>query len=159
MRRKFLRQNRDIARDNSNKSLRIRSLENEVSRLLAENLGYREQVAHFENEIGASKNRRIIDHVNTTKSKLEVKLEEMMALVQDMKHVPATRRRVSTEPKRAEARSPGSKARRNMALMSEDLAEQEGRLAPILEHKLYPRRTFEYVLQHDCVKKLGLTQT
>lgn len=145
VRRKFLRQNRDIARDNSAKSLRIRNLENEVSRLLAENLRFREQIAHLENEVSVSKNRRIIDHINLTKSNLELKLVEMMTLVQEMKHVPATKRRSSFEPRKVETRSPGSKAQRNMAIMSEALADQEGRLPPILENKHYPRKTLEYV--------------
>lgn len=144
MRRKFLRQNRDIARENSVKSLRIRSLENEVSRLLAENLGFREQIAQLENEMSASKNRRIIDHVNVTKAKLEKKMVEMAALISEIKHVPASRRRVSTEPRQATAvRSPSQKLQREIYTMNEAIALQEGRLPPILEAKQYPRRTLE----------------
>ena len=46
-----MRQNREIARINSNQSVRIRSLENECARLLSENLELRSQVLRLEKEL------------------------------------------------------------------------------------------------------------
>src|ERR1700754_881805 len=43
VKRRFIRQNREIARVNSIQSQRIRNLETEISRLVAENISLREQ--------------------------------------------------------------------------------------------------------------------
>ena len=50
MKRRFIRQNREIARVNSTQSLRIRNLEAEISRLLAENIALREQAINSAQE-------------------------------------------------------------------------------------------------------------
>ncbi len=76
MRRKFLRHNRDIARVNSNQSLRIRALENECARLLSENLDLRGQVMRLEKDLEDNSTQRIADHALEIKAKLEAQLIE-----------------------------------------------------------------------------------
>lgn len=51
LKRRFVRQNREIARVNSIQSLRIRTLESDVSNLLAENVSLREQVIMLSQEL------------------------------------------------------------------------------------------------------------
>jgi hypothetical protein len=141
-----MRQNRDIARANSTQSLRIRSLENETSRLLAENLGLREQILRLQSELENGKAQRIADNARATKSQLEEKLLELGALINSLgdeqvrkENSPQIGKVARTSPDR----SPNQRDWRNMCTLSEAVAAQEGRLPPILENKLYPRRTLE----------------
>ena len=142
-----MRQNRDIARANSTQSLRIRNLENETSRLLAENLGLRGQILQLQGELENGKAKRLADHTGEVKLQLEAKLLEIGAILSGLGEASSSRRRsrlsgriVRTSP----ATSPNHKNWRNMCTLSEAVAGQEGRLPPILENKTYPRRTLEY---------------
>lgn len=142
-----MRQNRDIARANSTQSLRIRSLENETSRLLAENLGLRGEIAHLQNELEHGKAKRIAEHTGIVKSQLEAKLLELGALLSGLGHGASPKRKSrdgghSTGP--SPVTSPDQKKWKNMCTLSEAVAGQDGRLPPIVENKLYPRRTLEY---------------
>ncbi|CAI4218132.1 unnamed protein product [Parascedosporium putredinis] len=76
LRRKLLRQNRDLARVNSTQSLKIRHLENECARMLSENLELRGQILQLEKEVENSKAQRIADHALEIKMKLEEQLAE-----------------------------------------------------------------------------------
>ncbi|KAK7753538.1 hypothetical protein SLS62_004396 [Diatrype stigma] len=83
LRRKFLRQNRDIARINSTQSLRIRSLENECARMLSENLDLRGQILRLETELQDNRAQRVADHALAIKEKMEAQLldrEEILAI-------------------------------------------------------------------------------
>ncbi|KAG9243826.1 hypothetical protein BJ878DRAFT_102768 [Calycina marina] len=142
LKRKFMRQNRDIARANSTQSMRIRNLENETSRLLADNLGLREQILRLQLEIDDGKSRRIADNTKIIKSQLEEKMLEISALINDLSWAPTPERRKSRSGKlcRSSAASPDQ---RKWKLMSEEAAAQEGRLPPILENKSFPRKTLE----------------
>ena len=148
VRRKFMRQNRDIARANSAQSLRIRNLENETSRLLAENLGLREQIIRLQNELENGKAQRIADNTDTIKSQLEVKLLEIGALITGLGDGTVIKKKSLQEGKITRAspsKSPDQRSWKNMCTLSEAVAGQEGRLPPILEHKSYPRKTLESV--------------
>jgi hypothetical protein len=143
-----MRQNRDIARANSTQSLRIRNLENEVSRLLAENLGLNEQIIRLHNELENGKAQRIVEHADAVKSQLEAKLLEIGALITGLGYEPPRKKRSPQAGKTTKASpstSPDQKNWKNMCTLSEAVAGQEGRLPPILENKSYPRRTLEYV--------------
>ncbi|TVY82247.1 Shugoshin, partial [Lachnellula suecica] len=146
LKRKFMRQNRDIARANSTQSLRIRNLENETSRLLADNLGLREQIIRLQNELDNGQAQRIRDHTNDVKSQLEAKLQEIGTLITDLGHEP-TRKRKSAQGgqiiRASPSTSPDQRNWKNMCTLSEAMAGQEGRLPPIMENKSYPRRTLE----------------
>jgi hypothetical protein len=143
-----MRQNRDIARANSAQSLRIRNLENETSRLLADNLGLREEIVQLRNELDNGKAQRIADNAGVIKTQLEAKLLEIGALITSLGDGPAPKKRSPREGKVVAAspsQSPNQRDWKNMCTLSEAVAGQEGRLPPIMENKSYPRRTLEYV--------------
>jgi hypothetical protein len=146
-----MRQNRDIARANSAQSLRIRNLENETSRLLAENLGLREQILQLQNDKYNGKAQRIVEDTGFIKTELEAKLLEISALIRGLgdgstpkRKSPREMRATRTSP----TKSPSQQKNKNICTLSEAVAGQEGRLPPILENKSYPRRTLESVEFH-----------
>ncbi|CAK7232627.1 hypothetical protein SCUCBS95973_008322 [Sporothrix curviconia] len=150
LRRKFLRQNRDIARVNSNQSLRIRGLENECARLLSENLELRGQVLRLEKELEDDKSQRVADHALQIKQKMEAQLVELGSLLASFGVEPPTKRLSPTAARRtdkpvrlslsSETRSPQRKPPALSPSEAESLAVQEGRLPPIFEHKPFPRQ-------------------
>ncbi|KAL8944871.1 MAG: hypothetical protein Q9216_000161 [Gyalolechia sp. 2 TL-2023] len=145
LKRRFVRQNREIARVNSTQSLRIRNLENEVSRLLSENLTLREQIIKLQSEID---NNVGANSINQVKRSLETKLAELGGLVQQLGNL-----QQSTEDRRAVRRrsgvknsptaSPGQKNGKNAINISGVTGGADGRLPPIVEGKYYPRRTLD----------------
>ena len=148
VKRKFMRQNRDIARANSAQSLRIRNLENETSRLLAENLGLRGQILQLQGELENGRSQRIAQHTGVVKSQLEAKLLEIGALLSALGEAPSPERKSRQSGKvsrTSPATSPDQKNWKNICSLSEAVAGQEGRLPAILENKSYPRRTLEYI--------------
>lgn len=146
MRRKFLRQNRDIARVNSTQSLRIRGLENECARLLSENLELRGQVLRLEKELQDNAAQRVADHALEVKAKMETQLAELSSLLASLGEPPSNRRpseeRKYAQPRPSVHRSPPLRRARQEA-DQELLAEQEGRLPPIYENKAYARATMK----------------
>jgi DNA-binding protein H-NS len=151
-----MRQNRDIARANSTQSLRIRNLENETSRLLAENLGLREQILRLQTELENRRAQRVADHTGIVKSQLEAKLLEISALVNDLGDESAPKKKSPRAGKITRASpnsSPDQRNWKNMCTLSEAVGGQEGRLPPILENKLYPRRTLEYFQLHPILEE------
>lgn len=154
MRRKFLRQNRDIARVNSAQSLRIRSLESECGRLLSENLTLSGRILELEKALEESSGaHRIADHALEIKAKMEAQLIEWGAMVQTLGVEPAAKRHASTSPggtkiarsRKDSTRSPAAKRRPRDSRSAEDAARlEEGRLPAIHENKTYPRRTMRY---------------
>ncbi|RYP48771.1 hypothetical protein DL769_011165 [Monosporascus sp. CRB-8-3] len=145
LRRRFLRQNRDIARINSTQSLRIRSLENECARMLSENLELRGHILRLETELQDSRAQRIADHALEIKEKMEAQLVEWGAMLAGLGHEPITRSRSPRVAKKARTRSSLGRAscqwKRRDSIDLEALALQEGRLPPIWETKSYPRET------------------
>ncbi|OBT85513.1 hypothetical protein VE02_05355 [Pseudogymnoascus sp. 03VT05] len=138
LRRKYIRQNKDIARVNSIQAVRIRNLETEVSRLLAENLDLRGQIITQETQPNRSRN--FISHVDDVKLELDSKLRDIAALVAKLDRPVKEPRRSSASTKLPTAKRRNSGERMQMM---DALAEQEGRLPPIVENKHYPRRTLE----------------
>lgn len=148
MKRRFLRQNREIARTNSAQSVLIRDLESEVASLLSENLSLREEIISLNQQVerlDAAKG--LHDGVYDVKAKLDAKLGELNSLVADLGTLPCkyqeaedakpkqssdTKRRASTPHMRRRAGSFGSHG----------FADEE-RLPTILENKSYPRQTLE----------------
>src|SRR5687768_17521629 len=76
VRRKLLRQNRDLAKSNNIRALRIRELENECSLMLSENLELRGRILELETQVEDNEARRIADHALSIKEKLEAQLTE-----------------------------------------------------------------------------------
>ena len=87
VKRRFVRQNREIARVNSIQSLRIRSLESEVSHLLSENVSLREQSISLSQELYEAA-KMLKDGVGDIKAKLDSKLAELNSLVTDLGALP-----------------------------------------------------------------------
>ncbi|KAI3399203.1 hypothetical protein diail_7572 [Diaporthe ilicicola] len=154
LRKKFLRQNRDIARVNSAQSLRIRSLEGECGRLLSDNLTLNGRILELERDLDECRRaQRIADHALEIKVKMEAQLAEWGAMLGGLgverpakRHAPsspggttATRRRISV------SRNPAARQRPRDSRSSADLAAvHEGKLPPIQENTTYPRRTMNH---------------
>ncbi|KAJ5740931.1 hypothetical protein N7493_000803 [Penicillium malachiteum] len=138
LKRRFVRQNREIARVNSMQSLRIRSLESEVSHLLAENVSLRQEVINLTQEterLAAAKT--LHSGIYDIKSRLDTKLAELNDLASELGMLPRKATKLDKpdheRPKVAESRP------QPMDLEGMD----DGRLPAILEDKYYPRRTLE----------------
>ncbi|KAF2740705.1 hypothetical protein EJ04DRAFT_163462 [Polyplosphaeria fusca] len=139
VKRRFLRQNRELAKTNSQQSSRIRSLETEVSRLLAENLSLREQVLQLQNALETHTSRPSFENVDSVKDRLESKIQELGALVAELGQL----KKSAAEPPcksqtAATRRSPGERQWRSGL----GLREVESAMLPtIVEDKHFPRRT------------------
>ncbi|CAN8103544.1 unnamed protein product [Discula destructiva] len=154
LRRKFLRQNRDIARVNSHQSMRIRSLESECGRLLSDNLTLNGRILELEKLLEDSRGaQRIADHALEIKTRMEAQLMEWGAMVQGLGVEPAAKRQAIGSPgarRTSQMRlgggtSPAAKRRPRDSRSAEMAAAQEGgRLPPIHENKTYPRRTMSH---------------
>lgn len=169
VRRKFLRQNRDLARINSNQSLRIRGLENECARLLSENLDLRGQVLRLEKELEDDTSQRVADHALQIKQKMEAQLVELGSLLAGFGVEPPAKRQTPAAPRLADrparlSLSSGTATppkRKVPPVLSpteaESLAAQEGRLPPIYENKTFPRQTLRCVAnagRRSCWNKM-----
>lgn len=154
VRRKFLRQNRDIARVNSAQSLRIRSLESECGRLLSDNLTLNGRILELERELDECREaQRIADHALDIKAKMEAQLVEWSAMLGGLgversakRHAPSSPGGTTVARRRASInRSPAARQRPRDSRSSADIAaSQEGKLPPIQENTTYPRRTMKY---------------
>jgi hypothetical protein len=112
-----------------------------VSRLLAENLGFREQILRLQTEAECSKTQQVVDHMSRIKADLEVKLSELGALVTTLGEAPSKKKQL---PKRkCQIASPTQKNWERLRSQNESADGQDGRLPPIVENKSYPRRTLE----------------
>lgn len=148
VRRKFLRQNRDIARINSTQSLRIRSLENECARMLSENLDLRGQVLRLEAELQEDRSRRIAEHALEIKEKMEAQLVEWGTMLASLGNEPMPKNRSPRASKKARleptsGRLSSPRYRRRNTEELESAAQQEGRLAPLWENRSCPRETLK----------------
>lgn len=146
VKRRFVRQNREIARVNSIQSLRIRSLEAEVSHLLAENVSLREKVITLNQEIERFDAARLLHNgVNEVKTKLESKLLELNSLVADLGALPRKFHRSSdlSEGTAFEKPTMTSKSVDGPMNIERNSIIDGGKLPVILEDKYYPRQTLE----------------
>ncbi|CAN9257743.1 unnamed protein product [Alternaria alternata] len=138
LKRRFLRQNRELAKTNSIQSIRIRSLETDCSRLLAENLALREQVLNLHNTI---ESRPALDQIDVVKTQLEAKLSELGSLVAGLSQSrgghekDAGRRKSQITAKRKS----GEERQWRSGLGLQEV--ENGMLPTITEDKYYPRRT------------------
>ncbi|ETI19516.1 hypothetical protein G647_09350 [Cladophialophora carrionii CBS 160.54] len=153
LKRRFIRQNREIARVNSTQSQRIRNLETEISRLVADNISLREQAIAAQAEAerwraASSINNEIFD----LRDRLQKKMEEVGELVGEMGRIPEKVARKGRRKSRLtnvgqRLSSATEEEWRNRLSMREATAAEgelnDGRLPAIREDKLYPRRTLE----------------
>lgn len=130
-------------RTNSQQSIRIRSLENDCSRLLSDNLSLREQVLQLQNTLESQQLRPSFENIDAVKAKLEAKMMELGGLVAELgnmkKEDPRPRCRSQLAATR---RSPDERQWRSGL----GLQEVENQMLPtITEDKHYPRHTMGYV--------------
>ena len=134
---------------NSTQSVRIRNLESEITRLLSENITFREQNIKLQYEIDKYPTHGTWNDTGAIRSKLEAKLAELRDLVKDlgMAHsnlsVGQTSRRRSTQQS-SPKRSPDQRNWKNALSLSEVTSVSDlSRLPPIFEDKYFPGRTLE----------------
>ncbi|MCJ1243490.1 hypothetical protein MMC30_000687 [Trapelia coarctata] len=148
LKRRFVRQNREIARANSTQSIRIRNLEAETSRLLSENLFLRQRIINLQNELDDRPGKALLEEVGSIKDKMEIKLAELDGLVFDLGRAQKSGIAASSPSRRhsrrrSTKRSPDQRNWRNPLTLSEATGGQDGRLPPIVEDKYFPRRTLD----------------
>ncbi|KAF7714720.1 Uncharacterized protein PECH_007049 [Penicillium ucsense] len=159
LKRRFVRQNRDIVRVNSMQSLRIRSLESEVSHLLAENVTLREQIINLTQEIERYESaKKLNEGIYAIKARLDRKLAEMNALTSELGMLPRRVGRLpesksENEPDRSKGTAAETRPRAADADADANVADEDGRLPPIVEDKYYPRKTLEQQEIHELVHK------
>ena len=148
VKRRFIRQNREIAQINSIQSLRIRGLEAEASSLLTENVSLREQVISLSREIDRLEAAKAFQlGVHDIKTRLDAKLAELSSLVTDLGALP--RKFQKSYDERSKPANPPEPLRRSSDLRhrktnaESQLSDYDGRLPVILEDKYYPRETLE----------------
>ncbi|KAB5585908.1 hypothetical protein GE09DRAFT_1072490 [Coniochaeta sp. 2T2.1] len=149
LRRKFQRQNRDLARINSNQSLRIRELEAKQAEILSENFELRSHIFQLEKEIENGNAHRVADHALDLKAQLEAQLGIFQSLIEGLgtepprkrlSHHSAYTKRITKQYKpRLETQELVQKIREERAAEAAAAAQQESRLAAVPEHKSYPR--------------------
>ncbi|KAH7389304.1 hypothetical protein DE146DRAFT_758614 [Phaeosphaeria sp. MPI-PUGE-AT-0046c] len=138
VKRRFLRQNRELAKTNSQQSIRIRSLENDCSRLLAENLSLREHVLHLQHTLESQQLRPSFENIDAVKAKLEAKMMELGGLVAELGDMKKQDSRPRCRSQLATRKSPDERQWRSGL----GLQEVENQMLPtITEDKHYPRRT------------------
>ncbi|PTB40042.1 uncharacterized protein TrAFT101_004913 [Trichoderma asperellum] len=142
LRKKMLRQNRELAKTNNIRALRIRELENECACMLSENLELRSRILELEKQVEDNEAQRIADHAMAIKARLESQLTEWGSLIAELgleppakRHSPMIRRR----PKQTMGFSASrpSPSQRRLREIAKDIEE----LGHIAENKSYPRRS------------------
>ncbi|KEF57708.1 uncharacterized protein A1O9_05626 [Exophiala aquamarina CBS 119918] len=152
VKRRFIRQNREIARVNSNQSQRIRNLEIEISRVIAENATLRQQVIAAQAEAERWQQTNGVNHeILELKDRLERKLKDVVELVGEMTEIPAKSMTSRHSRRRSRVDNLNTLSEtdwKNRSAMRELSAKErgdglDGRLPSILENKTYPRRSLE----------------
>jgi hypothetical protein len=124
VKRRFIRQNRELAKNNSSQSLRIRSLEIEVSRLLQTNLELREELLRARNAEHDARRQSNKEGVRSFKDEMMAKLRELSGIVEGIEE--------AKEEK------------------GEDILEQEERRMSVLSQMEFRERQSLADLMRDC---------
>jgi prefoldin subunit 5 len=125
---------------NSIQSLRIRSLESEVSHLLAENVSLRQQVINLTQETERLESAKTLHNgVYEIKSRLDAKLAELNDLTSELGMLP----RKFSKLDKADSERPKAAESRPQPSDPEQHGLEDGRLPAILEDKYFPRKTLE----------------
>ncbi|UPK99255.1 hypothetical protein LCI18_010190 [Fusarium solani-melongenae] len=143
LRKKLLRQNRDLAKSNNIRALRIRELENDCACMLSENLELRGRILELEKELEDNDARRIADHALAIKAKLESQLTEWGTLLAGLGLEPPMKRH-SPRPRKSQQkpRLSFSSARPSPSQRRlRDIAREIEELGHISETKAYPRQS------------------
>ncbi|KAG7107143.1 Shugoshin like protein [Verticillium longisporum] len=155
IRRKLLRQNRDLARANSTHLLRIRTLEAQNAQLMSDKLTLEGRIIALEQQPEPdSEAHRIADHAIDMRTQLEARLLQCVEMLGELgtapprkRHSNARQRRESTAARISlNRRSPAARRIRPFETQeeAEARAKAEGRLTPIAEKRDWTsRRTMD----------------
>jgi hypothetical protein len=116
--------------------MRIRNLESDCSRLLAENLALRERAMHLQHTVDKQSSSLSFENIDVVRSQLEVKMQELGSLVASL-----------GQPKQSETRRKSQQLARHRPQERNFrsglcIQEVEERMMPTIdEGKDYPRRT------------------
>lgn len=141
VRKKLLRQNRDLAKSNNVRALKIRELENDCACMLSENIELRGRILELEKQVEDNEARRIADHALAIKAKLESQLTEWGTLIAGLGLEPPPKRQYSPSVRKTTRRRTSfgapriSPSQRRLRDVARDIEE----LGNISEHKSYPR--------------------
>lgn len=159
MKRRFLRQNRELARVNSNQSVKIRNLETQISQLVAENCQLRAESNQLRVAIDESRTTRTLQNVEDVRRQLQDKLKEFEGLVGSLGEIGKKRKSTKRQSDliRSPRQSPNQRAWRNERGIGDVLdlpqtRQAEGWLPTIVENKHFPRRTMEYDQLETCCR-------
>ncbi|KAK2591085.1 hypothetical protein QQS21_011218 [Conoideocrella luteorostrata] len=143
LRKKMLRQNRDLAKSNNVRALRIRELESECALMLSENLELRGRILELEKQVEDNESRRIADHALAIKAKLEAQLSEWGSLLSGLgleppmkRHSPRIRKNVKQRMSFSAINRPSPSQRR-----LRDIARDIEELGSISEARLSSRQS------------------
>ncbi|KAK0263309.1 hypothetical protein B0A54_00670 [Friedmanniomyces endolithicus] len=138
VKRRFTRQNRDLAKNNSTQSLRIRSLEIEVAKLQAENLTFQERILQLQTELDEARSGQVSgEAVRRVREELQAKLAELCGLVEGIDALAHVARDEVAETVREKKPLEGQWRERQP--LTE--AMRENQMPTIAENKQYPRQT------------------
>ncbi|KAL0940753.1 shugoshin c terminal domain-containing protein [Colletotrichum truncatum] len=149
LRRKLLRQNRDLAKANAVHLVRIRNIEADYARSLSDNLRLESRVIELEKELENNNARRIADHALDVRSRLEAQLLECMSVLAGLGQEPPTKRHASPRGRRSSRASlphqspPRRRPPRELLKETEGRVQDDGRLPTITENKSYTRATMD----------------
>ncbi|KAL7950901.1 hypothetical protein V8C42DRAFT_307888 [Trichoderma barbatum] len=142
LRKKMLRQNRELAKTNNIRALRIRELENECACMLSENLELRSRILELEKQVGDSESRRIADHAMAIKAKLESQLTEWGTLIAELGLEPPAKRHSPMIKRRSKHTMSFSASRPSLSQRRlREIAKDVEELGFISEHKSNSRRS------------------
>ncbi|KAF4977716.1 hypothetical protein FZEAL_5810 [Fusarium zealandicum] len=145
LRKKLLRQNRDLAKSNNLRALRIRELENDCACMLSENLELRGRILELEKELDDNDTRRIADHALAIKAKLESQMTEWATLLAGLGLEPPMKRHSPRPRKSTKQRVSFSSARPSPSQRRlRDIAREIEELGHISETKSYPRQSMNH---------------
>lgn len=136
VKRRFIRQNRELAKHNSTQSLKIRGLEGEVSKLLAQNLELRERNLDLEHRLEKGEGKQN----GGVMRELKRKLEELSGLVQGLQgddEGEYVRESMDVQ----QVLSPSRQQYRERQPLAELM--QENQMPTIDEGKSFPRQTMD----------------
>ncbi|KAF0316552.1 shugoshin c terminal domain-containing protein [Colletotrichum asianum] len=149
LRRKLLRQNRDLAKANAVHLLRIRTIEADFARSLSDNLRLESRIIELEKELEDNNARRIADHALDIRSRLEAQLSECMSVLSSLGQEPPTKRHASPRGRRSSRASlplqspPRRRPPRELMRETGARAPEDDKLPTIAENKSYPRATLD----------------
>lgn len=142
----MLRQNRELAKCNNVRALRIRELESELACAISENLTLRGRILELEGQAEDKQARRVADHALDIKQRLESQLAEWSTIVAELGVQPPKKRRLPESPRSQNQRSSASLVSRTSPSQRRlrDIAREVEELGHISEHKAFSRQSLKY---------------